>query len=580
MITDDPLIGRQLANFRIERVIGRGGMAQVYYGRDVKLQRPVAIKVIDVRYRGNPAYAKRFVREAQAVATWRHENIVQIYYADDEDELYYFVMEYIDGLDLGKWMSRYVAEGRLMPRTDVLRIGRAIASALDYAHRKGVIHRDVKPSNVILAGDSRVVLTDFGLAMDVHQGSLGEVFGTAHYTAPEQARRSADAVPQSDLYSLGVILYEMLTGVVPFDDPSPTSVALQHMTLPPPPPRRFNPDLNEATEAVLLKALSKSPGDRYPTGGELMNALESALRTYQPAPVKRFSLPPPPAGSQLPETRPVSRRSIAERVASHSEASATPPIAAHQPQPPPRQPAWHKADRNVFLAARGRLLMFIAIAVVLGIVLVMNQRGDASQAPALLPTGMAAAITQTATSTPTTIVAPAETIPPSATSADVSTLMSASTLTPIPPTVAELPPATALPTVLYPGGQRFVVYYDDNSLYLLNASGSAGAVSPIAFERLDTLGVPLNRFDGWRWSRYYPRIEFESCLRIEIRSSPAYLRPSQCSSRYNSTVTASRGGDFVFWTAQEGSSQFRVLWNEQEVARCEIAAGICEVFLP
>ena len=282
-MTDDPLIGRQLANFRIERAIGRGGMAQIYYGQDVKLQRPVAIKVIDVRLRGNPAYAQRFVREARAVALWRHEHIVQIYYANDEDGLYYFVMEYIAGQDLGSMIAAYRAKRKLVPHADVLRIGQAVAEALDYAHRKRVVHRDVKPSNILVGRDGRVVLTDFGLALDVAQGSLGEVFGSSHYIAPEQARRSSQAVPQSDLYSLGVVLYEMLTGSAPFDDPSPTAVALQHITLPPPLPRDINPKLNAETEAVLLKALSKSPKDRYQTGGELIAALERALQASQPA---------------------------------------------------------------------------------------------------------------------------------------------------------------------------------------------------------------------------------------------------------------------------------------------------------
>lgn len=297
---DDPLIGSQLANFRIERLIGRGGMAQVYYGWDVKLERSVAIKVIDARYRDNPAYAERFVREARAVATWHHENIVQIYYADDQDDLYYFVMECIEGLNLGELLSQHIAEGELMPHDQVLRIGRAIASALDYAHEKGVVHRDVKPANVIMAGDGRVVLTDFGLAMDVEQGSLGEVFGSSRYIAPEQARHSADAVPQSDLYSLGVILYEMLTGVVPFDDPSPTAVALQHVTMSPPPPREINPDLSETAEAVLLKALAKSPDERYQTGTELIGALEKALQieATKPGQVERAELPPVPVGAQ------------------------------------------------------------------------------------------------------------------------------------------------------------------------------------------------------------------------------------------------------------------------------------------
>ncbi len=275
---DDDLLGRQVANFRIDRVIGRGGMAVVYHGWDVKLNRPVAIKMIDARYRDNPVYAERFVREAQTVAKWRHEHIIQIYYADDEDGLYYFAMEYIDGLNLKQLLAQYTAKNELMPHDEVLRIGQAIAQALDYAHKQGIIHRDVKPSNVMVTNDNRVILTDFGLVMDVSEGSLGEVFGSSHYIAPEQARNSSDAVPQSDLYALGIILYEMLAGSVPFDDPSPTTVALQQVTQAPPPPRQINPDLSEAVEAVLLKALSKSPRNRYQTGRALTTALAEALQ--------------------------------------------------------------------------------------------------------------------------------------------------------------------------------------------------------------------------------------------------------------------------------------------------------------
>jgi serine/threonine protein kinase len=299
-MTTDPLIGRQLGNYRIERAIGRGGMAQVYYGRDVKLDRPVAIKVIDARFRGKPAYAERFVREAKAAAAWRHEHIVQIYYADDEDELYYFAMEYVDGQDLGQLIAAHRAKGARMPHDEVLRIGHAFAEALDFIHAQGVIHRDVKPSNVMVARDGRVVLTDFGLALDVGEGSLGEVFGTSHYIAPEQARRSADAVPQSDLYSLGVILYEALTGILPFDDPSPTAVAVQHITLMPPRPREVNPQLNQATEDVLLKALSKSPDERYQSGGELMDALAKALAGQSAAAGSLPAAAGPPAVARRP----------------------------------------------------------------------------------------------------------------------------------------------------------------------------------------------------------------------------------------------------------------------------------------
>ena len=290
-MSSDPLIGLELGNFRIERLIGRGGMATVYYGLDINLQRPVAIKVLDARHQGKPIWAERFVREAQTVATWRHENILQIYYADEQDGLYYFAMEYIDGSDLSKVMVDYVVEDKLVGHDEVVRIGLAIANALDYAHQKGVIHRDVKPANVMVARDGRVILADFGLALDVHQGTIGETFGSANYIAPEQAHSSANAVPQSDLYSLGIILYEMLTGVVPFDDPSPLSVSLQHTTLPPPSPREINPALNVETETVLLKALSKSPDKRYQTGGELMYALEKALRAKQGSQSPPVSLP-------------------------------------------------------------------------------------------------------------------------------------------------------------------------------------------------------------------------------------------------------------------------------------------------
>src|SRR6185369_5813638 len=133
-------------------------------------------------------------------------------YADDEDGLYYFVMEYVDGQDLGAILDQFHREGRHMPARDVLRIGRAVANALDYAHARGVIHRDVKPTNVMVAEDGRVVLADFGIAMNVAAGSMGTVFGRPHYFSPEQARNSATVTPQSDLYSLGIILYEMMTG--------------------------------------------------------------------------------------------------------------------------------------------------------------------------------------------------------------------------------------------------------------------------------------------------------------------------------------------------------------------------------
>jgi len=320
---DDPLIGRRIGNFSIERLLGRGGMASVYYGWDVKLARPVAVKVIDVRAGESEAYAERFVREARAVAAWHHENIIQVYYADEQDGLYYYAMEYIDGLDLGELLAQYASDGELMAYEDVLLVARAVAQALDYAHQQGLIHRDVKPSNVMVTSEGRVVLTDFGLAMDAYQGSLGQVFGTAQYISPEQARSSAQALPQSDLYALGVMLYEMLTGARPFDDPSAAVVALQHITEQPRPPRELNPRLSDAAQDVLLKALSKSPQERYQSATALVGALEAALDLAQEA-----SSPQ----STHPEAAPaLSHMSIAEKLSLSSPSRAGSAFAGGEP---------------------------------------------------------------------------------------------------------------------------------------------------------------------------------------------------------------------------------------------------------
>ncbi len=294
-MSEDNLIGKQLDEYRLEALLGQGGMARVYRGIDVRLKRYVAIKVIDAPYQADPNYAFRFEREAQAIAQLDHPHIVRLYRYGEAAGLLYMAMQYIDGANLEDVLTTYRADHELIEPADAQRIIREVCLALDYAHSRGVIHRDVKPANIILDQQGRAILTDFGLALLIDLGTRGEIFGSPHYLAPEQAISSAGAGPQSDLYSIGVILYEMFTGQVPFDAELPLDIARMHMIDPPPPPREVRPALGPELEEVILKTLAKEPTARYASGAALADALDRALQAKPVAPAlptsPRFTIP-------------------------------------------------------------------------------------------------------------------------------------------------------------------------------------------------------------------------------------------------------------------------------------------------
>ncbi len=601
----DSLIGRQLANFRIEHLLGRGGMASVYQGWDVKLHRPVAIKLIDSRYQGDPSYARRFVQEARTIAVWRHENILQVHYADNEDGLYYFVMEYIRGLNLEQLLAQYTASGELLPHEDVIRIGRTVAGALDYAHQRGVVHRDVKPPNIMISEDGRIVLADFGLALDTVQGTMGEVFGSPHYIAPEQAKNSAGAVPQSDLYSLGVILYEMLTGSVPFDDPSAMSLAIQHLTRDPPPARESNPNLPSAVEVVLNKALHKSTQERFQTGRELLDALEDALKTAGAPPAPAIEIPPSSTGA--PPPRHVSRVTVAEKVAAHIEAGPPTPAFVAPPPAPSQASQPEKPKSFVWWGAGGCAVVLIlgVFAVVFGLALTSNLR-DTSTQVALATPSPALSLSQRETPLPSAIV-PALPLPTNTQSVaatkteQLPTNTAPATQTPVPktntpspepptnipptptealPTAAPPTPTEALPTAPPSDWDYFVLHYDDTGFYFHNLSGEDRYIGPIAFERLDKDGNWTNRLEGWYWMQKYNNFRADYCMVAKLIELTVHLDPPECAGKHLVIRTPTRTNERIFWTTQEGSTQFRVLWDDEEIARCEIADGFCEVYLP
>jgi eukaryotic-like serine/threonine-protein kinase len=256
--------------YELHRRLGRGGMAEVSLARDQLLDRPVAVKVLFPEFATDPSFVERFRREATAAANLNHPNIVGVYDWGEADNTYFIVMEYVDGRTLSEILR---AEGPLHPDR-VADIGSDIAAALGFAHRNGVVHRDVKPGNVIVTASGQVKVADFGIARamtadpDDDLTQVGTVMGTATYFSPEQARgESVD--PRSDIYSLGCVLYELVVGRPPFTGDSPVAIAYRHVQDPPVPPRHHNVELPPAIEAIILKCLAKNPVNRYPSAEDL-----------------------------------------------------------------------------------------------------------------------------------------------------------------------------------------------------------------------------------------------------------------------------------------------------------------------
>ena len=269
-------IGSTVGAYEIVKKLGQGGMATVYQAYHAALDRHVAIKVLHATFKDDNSFLRRFSREAKVVAKLEHAHIVPVYDFAEHDGYPYLVMRYIEGETLKERMAQGI-----LPKSEIVRVATAVAQALDYAHQQGVLHRDIKPSNILLTKGGGVYIADFGLARITQAGestlSQDMIMGTPQYISPEQAKGETDIDGRTDVYSFAIVLYELVTGRVPFQ--SDTSYAIIHAQIfdPPPPPSQLNSKIGPALEAVLLQALSKAPADRYQTAGELAAALHTAL---------------------------------------------------------------------------------------------------------------------------------------------------------------------------------------------------------------------------------------------------------------------------------------------------------------
>jgi eukaryotic-like serine/threonine-protein kinase len=404
-----------LDRYEVGRLLGAGGMAEVFEGRDRLLARRVAIKVPLSQHAHDPDFAQRFRREAQAAASLSHPGVVAVYDTGSENGTHFIVMEYVDGRTL-KDVIR--AEAPLYPDR-AAEIAADACSALGAAHARGLVHRDVKPANIMLMPDGRVKLMDLGIARAAAGETVTQtaaMLGTAQYISPEQAQGQAVDY-RSDLYSLGCCLYEMLTGTVPFRGATPVAIAYRHVREDPAPPRLLNPDVPAALEAVCLQAMAKLPDDRYQTAAELRADLERARagQRVTAGPVAAGQAPTAMATAVLP---PLAGFGGTGDGGSHGP--VTPGRAVRHAEPPARRYRW---------------LLYVlvplgVVALAVGVALVVSRLVDG------LP------------ETPSTPTLPTATRPPVVETTALKTSTSQR------PTTSQLPTTTAPPTTAPPTTQQ------------------------------------------------------------------------------------------------------------------------------
>src|SRR5205807_3778940 len=360
MAVSDTLIGTVFdGRYRIVRKLGTGGMADVYLAEDQELGRRVAIKILNDRHAADDQFIERFRREAKNAAALSHPNIVSIYDRGTAEGTYYIAMEYLSGRSL----KELIVGSGPTPMRIAIDYTRQILAAIGFAHRHGIVHRDIKPHNVLVGPEGRLKVTDFGIARSgaSQMTEVGSIIGTAQYLSPEQARGSPVA-QTSDLYSVGVVLYELLTGQVPFTGDTPLEIAMKHLSEVPKPPSELRPEVPHDLDLVVLRALAKDPADRYPTAEQMDADLERVLKGMPVGSETHEAATAVLSGSGVIAAAPTSVITRPSQVAPARPAppGGTPPAGYYGYEGPPRRrrPIWPWILAVLLLAAAGAAAWF------------------------------------------------------------------------------------------------------------------------------------------------------------------------------------------------------------------------------
>lgn len=582
----DLLVGQKLGQYELREFLGKGGMGAVYLGYQASLKREVAIKILSLELSQDTEFIARFDREAQTIAALEHPHIVPVHDYGTQSGVSYVVMRFLKGGSLeDRLEDRYDTNGQMPSLSESARLLQQIGSALDYAHAQGVIHRDIKPGNIMFDTHGLPFILDFGIAKllresttSLTQSGAGQL-GTPIYMAPEQWLNE-EIGPKTDQYALAVIVYMMITGKRPFNADTLYGLLQQHLNETPPRPHEIRLDIPPQVSAVIEKALAKKAADRYESIGEFAAAFSAAIGGIKDSEISDFFT------FTLPNRPKVS------------------PTTGFLP-------SFHAAPKPLYKnPLLWALLAISAVALVLVALLLTQDKQEASvtldanqiasqsvnnvfqaltatmQEATLVAAGWTATPTSTVTASATaslTATLTATSSPSaSATQTLTATITPTSTVTPSPSSTTSQTavPVTLAPTILYPDGHRLVLLYNRVSFYVLNTSAEQIPVEFLSFEALNEEGRPTEkRFSASAWASIYSSIDPQNCVRLEISQSVGYLRPSDCAA-YNAQIVRLNGDPSLFWVGEPGISEFRVLWNRAEIGRCKLDQQQCEIYVP